>query len=170
MVIPMNYVGRPQFVLKPLKMPGKVSGWQREDVGIGEKTLETLTGEKVDAGNAGPDVSVEETTATAMMGVNFGGEDSAHNDECNVSDASATEDDADESADSSLCTHYALQFNPSVQNAEAQARSSLLPGPSSLQPVPDDSKPTPSYHPGSRIKMSDTRVMCAGKHLHGVEI
>ena len=115
-------------------------------------------GEKVDAGNAGPDVSVEETAMAT------GGEDSTHNDECNVSDASATEDDADESADSSLCTHYALQFNPSVQNAEAQARSSLLPGPSSLQPVPDDSKPTPPYHPGRRIKMSDTRIICAGKH------
>jgi hypothetical protein len=144
MMIPMNHVGGAQFVLKPPKMPkarGKVRGRPRGDADIGEKTLETAAVEKVDTRDVGPDVSVKETamTATTTTGVN-GGEDVTRHDERDISDASASEDDDDESVDSSLHTHYALHPNTSAQNSEARARSSLLPSSSSLQPDPGGSE------------------------------
>ena len=79
----------------------------------------------------GGELSIEETATTT--GVN-GGEDVVRNDERDVSGASASEDDYGESVDSSLHAHYALHPNSSTQNAEAHARSSRLPGSSSLQP------------------------------------
>ena len=145
MMVPMNHVGGAQFVLKPPKIPrarGKVRGRPRGDAGIGERTLETAAVvEKVDARDTGPDVSVEEmaTTTNTRMSVN-GGENVARNEERDASDASATEEDDDESVDSTLHTHYALHPNASSQNAEAHARSALLPGSSSLQPDPGGSE------------------------------
>ena len=92
--------------------------------------------EKSDRRDAGPDISVKETAGTTTS-VN-GGEDIVPNDKPDVSDV--FEDD-DESLDSSFHLSHSLRRSP--QNAEAHARSSLLPSSSSLQPDRGGSEANP---------------------------